>query len=169
MKTYIIDALNLVHKSPSLRGLVSQSKEKAISGLANEISIFFARYQSYKAVLVVDGTITAINKFSKNITIIESQNNTADDKIKEIINKSQKKSDFVVVSSDTEVYNFAKMNVVDVMISEDFLKLINSNKSQLSNKSNKTDSNRNNSGKPSGVSKKEIREFKELFGTGTEV
>jgi hypothetical protein len=161
MKTYIIDALNVVHKSVKLKNLANNSKENAISGLCSEISLYLLRYPSYKMILVVDGKISGINIFNKNITLIESQNNTADNKIKEIIELSQKKSSLEVVSSDTEVYNFARMNAINVILSEDFIKMITpiqSNQSVSTNKSTK-----NKSGKPIRSSKKEIDELSNLF------
>ncbi|MDT3739653.1 MAG: NYN domain-containing protein [Candidatus Kapabacteria bacterium] len=164
MKTYIIDALNVIHISPNLRQLLNNSKENAVSALCSEISGYLKRYPSYKAMIIIDGAAGNLNKYNQNISLIESQNNTADNKIKEIIEKSQNKSSFIVVSNDTEVYNYAKMNVVTVMTSTDFIKIISEYSPNVPiNSKGNSSGKRNKKEKPNSPTKKEMLEFKELF------
>jgi len=161
MKTYIIDALNVIHKSKTLRNHLKISKENAVSALCSEISAYLKKYPYYKFFLVIDGVLTTINKFHRNIFLFESQSNTADDKIKEIIKNTQKKSDLLIISSDTEVYNFSRMNAVDVITSEIFLKEISNDVTLNNNPSVK--SNKLEKLKPNNSSKKELIELKNLF------
>lgn len=114
--------------------------------------------------IIIDGAAGNLNKYNQNISLVESQNNTADNKIKEIIEKSQNKSSFVVVSSDTEVYNYAKMNVVAVMTSTEFIKIISEYSQNVpSNLKGNSSGNRGKKEKPNSATKKEMLEFKELF------
>jgi len=114
--------------------------------------------------IIIDGAAGNLNKYNQNISLIESQNNTADNKIKEIIEKSQNKSSFIVVSNDTEVYNYAKMNVVTVMTSTDFIKIISEYSPNVPiNSKGNSSGKRNKKEKPNSPTKKEMLEFKELF------
>lgn len=162
MKTYILDALNVINYSPTLRQLLNISKENSVSALCSELSTFLLKYPSYKCIVVVDGNLQSINKYNQNISLVESQNNTADDKIKEIFSKITNKNNIVIVSTDTEVYNFARMNATDAMTSNDFLNLISDNKKHEPSKNKAIKGNVKND-KPKSASKKDINFFKELF------
>lgn len=158
MKIFIIDTLNVIFKSKDLK---NKNKENAVSSFCIILSNYIKKYPSYKIMLIVDGTISNINNYHKNISIIESLNITADNKIKEIVESSPLKNKLEVVSSDTEVYNFARMNGINVILSEDFLKMINfQNINRMQNKSNKSISD---TSKPQKSSKKEIEELSQLF------
>ncbi|GAB1370612.1 hypothetical protein MASR1M45_06730 [Candidatus Kapaibacterium sp.] len=161
MKTYLIDTLNVIHKSSELKKLLNQSKETAVSGLCSRLANHFKKYPTYKATLVIDGKLDVINTFSTNITIIESQNNTADNKIKEIIEKSNKKSNIIVVSSDAEVFKFARIYGIVANESLSFLSEIDTNHS-ISPKYNQPDK-KNPKSKPQRATKKEMSEFMNLF------
>lgn len=162
MKTYIIDALNVINISSTLRPLLNNSKDIAVSAFCSELSIYLQKFPSYKFIVVVDGNLQPINKYNRNITIVESQNNTADNKIKEIFSNLPNKSNIDIVSSDTEVYNFARMNAAGAITSIDFIQQISSK--QSSNPSaNKSNISKGKQDKPSSPSKKDVNFFKELF------
>ena len=168
MKTYILDALNVIYHSQKFKPLLNRSIENAVSALCSEISEYNRRYPSYKFIIVMDGYLHDINKFSQNIRIVESLNCTADDTIKELIKNFPKKHDLEIVSSDIEVYNFARMNVVKAITSTDFLKLISpQTNSKITNSSqNKKIKSKE---KPINASKKEIELLKDLFSNSDDI
>lgn len=163
MKTYIIDALNVINYSQSLKTLLNSSKDNAVSGLCSELSQYLQKYPSYKFIVVVDGSISQINKFHKNVTVISSQNNTADNKIKEIFSNLANKNLIEIVSTDTEVYNYARMNSAGALTSSDFLNLIKTPKNDNVGNSKQVRKASNKKEKPSQNTKKDMTMFKELF------
>ena len=168
MKTYILDALNVINYSQKLKSLLNQSKENAVSALCSEISEFIRRYPSYKFIIVLDGNLSGINKYSQNIKIVESPTCTADETIKELIANFPKKHSLEIVSSDNEVYNFARMNTASAMTSSDFIKLISpQTNSKITNSSqNKKIKSKE---KPINASKKEIELLKNLFSNSDDI
>ncbi|MBX3043009.1 MAG: NYN domain-containing protein [Candidatus Kapabacteria bacterium] len=162
MKTFILDALNIINKSSDLKAALNKSKEAGISAFCSMLSDYLLSYKSYKMILVIDGVTGQLSKYSPNISLINSIDIIADLKIKELISNYKQKSNLTIVSSDTEVYNFARANATDAMTSENFLSLITQpHKSKIVN-SRQTKKNKNKE-KPSNASKKEINELKSLF------
>lgn len=163
MKTYIIDALNVIHKEPSLRNLLGGNMNNALNGLIQKISIFASRYKSYKFKLVIDGSNYDLTNPYMNINVITSGNQKADNVIKKRIDKTKNKKNITVVSSDIEVYNYGKVNACTVRTSEEFINLLNpapkKRKGSELPKNKKTDKE-----KPSKPSKQEVEEFLKLFG-----
>ncbi len=162
MKTYIIDALNVINISPTLKPILNSSKDNAVSAFCSELSIYLQKYPSYKFIVVVDGNLQPINKYNRNITLVESQNNTADNKIKEIFSNMPNKSNINIVSSDNEVYNYARMNAAGAITSIDFIQQI-SQKHSSKSPTTKSSSSKGKQDKPNSPSKKDVNFFKELF------
>jgi predicted RNA-binding protein with PIN domain len=160
MKLFIIDAFNLIHKDKESSQIFKNNMDTGISAIAAKISLYAQRYRAYKFKLVLDGNNYNPAKSSANISFIESGNINADNKIRELINKSKNKSQLTIISSDTEVYNFARINACNVMISEDFLAKI---KLQTANSSVTKLSKKTKSEKPTRPSKKEYNELLEAF------
>lgn len=156
--TYIIDAFNVIHKSTSLRSIMLNSITEAGNSLIAKINNFAKGYPTYKFILVFDGTKFPINIYNTKINSLFSNNKTADELIKSYVNKEQS-NNLIVVSSDNEVYNNARINAKIVMTSEDFLKEIERTKTTVfRNSKNK------NKEKPQFTTKKDMKEFLEIFG-----
>ena len=163
MKTYLIDALNVIHKEPSLRNLLRSDMNNALNGLIQKISLFASRYKSYKFKLVIDGSNYELNNPYLNIIVITSGKRKADHIIKDRIDKAKNKKNITVVSSDTEVYNYGKVNACTVRTSEEFTTLLNPvSKKRPGSKSGKN--SRTGKEKPTKPSKQEVEEFLKLFG-----
>ncbi len=161
MKHYILDTFNVINKF-NLSKSHKKDVHTAISALIELIKNYQNRYSSYQFTLVCDGrTDEPINLVGK-IRIINSGNQSADAIIKQIIDKASVRTNLVVVSSDLEVYSYAKANLCSVLTAENFLKLIDDSP-QKNNKLHKTIKE-----KPFAPSKREIEEYKKLFGEENE-
>lgn len=159
MKTYIIDLFNLIHKDNEIKQLFKTDMNNGINAMAAKISIFAAKYTSYKFKLILDGSNYSVSKYSHNIKFVESDHKTADTVIKENISKIKNTSNTIVVSSDTEVYNYARVHACTALLSEEFL-----NKIIIKHNNTKKFKSKRNNEKPNRVTKKEYQEFLEIFG-----
>ncbi len=160
MEHYIIDSLNVINKSSFFKSKFSISKSSAIAAFCDKVCVYAGKCPSYKFTIVVDGTEMPNNPPYPNIKLISSGAvRTADDKIKEIINNSHSKKNIVVVSSDREVYNYARANTCKAMESDAFIKLLFPQDAPKPN----TKQFYEKSEKPSHSSRKDFEEFKRLF------
>ncbi len=142
LKRYLIDANNLIGKIPELKKVKNNSSR-------DKLILLLQRYFSSKKVRVTiffDGYPAEIIK--SNFEIVFSYNQTADELIKKTIEISVRNKNLNVISSDIEVYSFAKECGCTPIKSEEFYKNIISSKSECSDD------------KPSQI---EINEFKKLF------
>ncbi len=123
MISYIIDGNNLIGKIKSLMNLQSKdkqaSREKLVfildryfAGKKNSITLHFDGYPKEK-----------IN--SSEMKIIYSDSITADEKIKRQIDKSSQRKNINVITSDSNLANYARICSCKVISSEDFVKMIN--------------------------------------------
>uniref|UniRef100_A0A7V2ZKS5 RNA-binding protein n=1 Tax=Ignavibacterium album TaxID=591197 RepID=A0A7V2ZKS5_9BACT len=143
---YIIDGNNLIGKIVSLKNL--PDKQIAREKLALMLERFFAG-KKLKVSLHFDGYENEPIRIS-GIKIKYSLNRSADEMIKEEIEKIKNQKSVFVVSSDLEILSYAKVCGCNVLKSEEFYHqmLIQDNK-------NKEDE------KPSDF---DTDEFKKLFG-----
>jgi predicted RNA-binding protein with PIN domain len=118
MKKYLIDGNNLIGKVPSLSKIQKKDKQAARENLAFMAERFFA---SKKVVvsLHLDGFANQKINTSK-IKLVYSEKLTADDRIKKQIEKESNKRNLIVVSSDGNIREFAKVCGCEVISSEDF-------------------------------------------------
>lgn len=123
LQRFLIDGNNLIGKIPELRKLKSD--------IASEKLIFLLqRYFSNKKVKITiffDGYSS--EKIKTNFEIVHSLNRSADELIKNKIDKSIRNQNLVVVSSDLEIFSYAKECGCSAIRSEDFYKKISSLKS----------------------------------------
>jgi predicted RNA-binding protein with PIN domain len=159
MKHYIIDTLNVINKSNFIKSKTKKDKTTAIALLIELIKTFNEKYRTYSFTLVCDGKVDEPLNINQNIKLIAAKDESADDVVKKLIKKTNPKSNLIVVSSDLEVYAYAKANLCEVMQSEKFLQLL-----QKDEKTIKTKIPSSKMEKPISASKKEIAEFKKLFG-----
>lgn len=162
MEIIIIDAFNVIYKDKTLSKYFNKNLNNGLNSLIQKIGLHYSRFSSIKIIIVIDGkNYDIINSF-KNISIVLSENRKADDIIKERINKYTNKKQITVVSSDTEVYNYAKINSCSAITSEKFLKTIKPLKNDNA-KSNHNPKNKKVNEKPTKPTKNEIEEFLNLF------
>lgn len=169
MKTYIIDAYNLICKDKNLFDKCNRDRAIALAALIELVATHSDRYPSYQYRIVADGFI---NHFASSpnprISISFSNTKTADEKIKKMVAQSANKSNLIVISSDTEVYNFAKIYGVEAAESEAFLKILNGTQqigSQKSINRNAKDVSKNGilRDKPGGMGRREMQNFMQMF------
>jgi predicted RNA-binding protein with PIN domain len=105
MLVYIIDGFNLIHKIASLkrsvsphRDLIRYIKEKRLTGSKNN-----------RVIIVFDGKINEDLKRVGDFEIVFSGDRSADEVIKEKIEKIRAKSEVIVVSDDREIREAVKI------------------------------------------------------------
>lgn len=161
MKHYILDTFNVINKI-NLSKSLKKDAQTSVSVLIELIKNYQSKYSSYHFTLVCDGRIDEPINLVGKIKLVNSGNQSADALIKQIIDKTAVRTNIVVVSSDLEVYSYAKAHMCSVLTAENFLKLVETTP-QKNIKSKELDKE-----KPFAPSKREIEEYKKLFGVGNE-
>jgi predicted RNA-binding protein with PIN domain len=119
---YLIDGNNVIGKIPFLTNLQKKDKQASREKLAHFIDRYFAS-KKVDVFLHFDGF--ANQKIKTNKTkIVYSDNRTADEEIKKQIENEKNKRCLVVISSDMNVRDFAKVCGCEVILSEIFRKEI---------------------------------------------
>lgn len=122
MKKYIIDGNNLIGKIQSLTNLQKKDKQASREKLAHLVDRYFTN-KKVEVILNFDGF--ANRKISVSRTkLVYSDKISADEKIKKQIEAEINKRNIVVISSDNNVREFAKVCGCEVISSEDFGKEI---------------------------------------------
>ena len=124
MKRYIIDGNNLIGKTESLKEL--HKKDKQLSRV--KLAFMLERYFSKRKALVdlfFDGFENEPIKVH-GIKLNYSGYLTADEKIKKDIERSSNPRNLTVVTSDSNLQEFAKVCCCTVLKSEEFVRQINS-------------------------------------------
>lgn len=120
MKTYLIDGNNLIGKIPEIMKLQKQDKQASRERLAFMIDRVFLNRKE-KVFLHFDGFENIKIKLSK-VKIRYSDSGSADEKIKKQISDSKNRKSLVVVTSDNNLSEFARVCSCEVIKSEDFVK-----------------------------------------------
>lgn len=118
MKKFIIDGNNLIGKIKKLASF--QENEKQF--LRNKLAYMIDRHFADKKVdifLYFDGFAGEKINVSK-LKIVYSGDSSADEKIKKQIESEKNKRILVIVSSDNEIRNFAKVCGCEILSSEEF-------------------------------------------------
>lgn len=149
MKHYLIDGNNLIGKIPSIKKLQRSNKQASRERVSFLLGRYFAKRKASVS-LHFDGHPGESIKVS-GIKIKYSENRTADEKIKKEIEKSKNPKNIIVVTSDNNVAEFAKVCSCQVIKSEDFSR-------QLLN----TDTDDEEKQRIEEI--KDNEEFKKLFG-----
>jgi len=122
MLHYLIDAYNLIHQDKDLEyELQNVSAESAAEKLFQMLSKFAAHHSKKKFTLVFDGTPFDIHSPFQNVYIEGSGRLIADDIIKGYISSAVNAKNYIVVSSDKEIINFAKSHFSEYYLSEQFI------------------------------------------------
>lgn len=146
MRHFIIDGNNLIGKMPSVK---SKDKNAEREKLAYVLERYFLN-KKVKVSLHFDGHKNLPIKVS-GIKIFYSENQTADDLIKNEIERTSNRKNIILVSSDNNLKEFARVCSCEVKSSDDFGKDITSSQNN-DEEENIIDSIKN------------IDEFKKLFG-----
>lgn len=122
MISYIIDGNNLIGKSKSLMKLQKVDKQASREKLVLILDRYFFN-KKHSVTVHFDGFEGKKINSSKT-KIIYSQNLTADEKIKNQIESTKSRKNTVVVTSDNNVAEFARVCSCKVISSEEFLLMI---------------------------------------------
>lgn len=154
MKTIIIDGNNLIHAVPEFKSRFIKDKENTRASVVEAVMTRVGKDYSVKFVFDGHGNTNKRN-------VIFSEDLTADDKIKKLIENFRVHKKLKVVSSDVAIAAFAKACGCEYQRSQDFWKEINSN--SPSNKNINQNYIYDDIEKPDRLSKKEIDEFRKYF------
>jgi len=120
MKKYIIDGNNLIGKIASLQILQGKNKQASREKLAYLIERFFID-KKFNVSLHFDGYQNSPIKISK-VKIIYSNSRSADDEIKDEIERTKNRRNIIVVTSDNNLREFARVCYCESILSEEFRK-----------------------------------------------
>lgn len=127
MKIFLIDGNNVIGKDSRLKKIQQKDKQTSREKLVNLVDNYFYN-KNQKVFIHFDGFKSSpIN--STKAGIIFSDSKSADDTIKKQIEQTSNKKNIIVVTSDSNLKEFAKVCRSDHISSEDFLKLISRNHS----------------------------------------
>jgi predicted RNA-binding protein with PIN domain len=146
---YIIDGNNLIGKISSLMNLQKKDKQASREKLIYILDRYFINNKA-TVTLHLDGHPGGRVNSSK-MKIIYSENVTADEKIKKQISLSKSPRNTIVVTSDSNLAQFAKVCSTTVITSEEFVAEIKKS-TQTADEQVRIDSMNN------------IEEIKKLFG-----
>jgi len=164
MPHYILDAHNILHKHPVWSRLIlSRQLTEARQGLVNAVARLAERYPAFFFSLVFDGVNTGVRVPYRNIAVYEApRSTTADAIIKQRIDADINPRDCIVVSSDTEVHNYARRSGCKVISAREFLQELNKvfvDKHSEAFYLRQSDA----AEKPLHANKADVEEFKRLF------
>jgi len=146
---YIIDGNNLIGKISSLKSLQKKDKQASREKLVYILDRYFIKKKA-SITLHLDGHPNGRINSSK-MKIVYSENITADEKIKKQISNSKSPRNIIVVTSDSNLAQFAKVCSTTIVSSEKFAAEINKSNSGIDEESLIESINN-------------IEEFKKLFG-----
>lgn len=149
MLTYIIDGNNLIGKISYLINLQKKDKQASREKLVYMLDRYFINKKA-SVFLHLDGHPNSKINSSK-MKIIYSENQTADDKIKKQISQSKSPRNLIVITSDSNLAQFAKVCSTAVITSEEFSALLNKTSNSVDEESIIKSINN-------------VEEFKKLFG-----
>ena len=149
MKHYIIDGNNLIGKIKSLNQLQKKNKQQSREKLAFLLGRYFNK-KNASVNLHFDGFESDAIKVS-GIKIFYSGSITADEKVKQEIQRSKNSKNIILVTSDTNLAEFGRVCSCQLLKSEELAKQIHS-ESAVDEEQTKIDSINS------------TEEFKKLFG-----
>lgn len=148
MLTYLIDGNNLIGKIPSIFKLQNKDKQASREKISHILDRYFHSKKS-KVILFFDGFENGkIN--TSNLKIIYSDKLSADNKIKTYISDSKSTKNIVVITSDSNLAQFAKKCSSTIISSDSFAV-------DLTKKSDDDESYKLNANN-------DVEEYKKLFG-----
>jgi predicted RNA-binding protein with PIN domain len=128
MKEYVIDGNNVIHLVSSFARIQKKDKQAARERLAFRIDSYFSG-KNIKVTLFYDGFGNLPIKTGK-VRIVYSDKKTADSGIRRYIENSKNPKNIIAVSSDDEIRKLARACAADSMESEEFGKMILTDKDE---------------------------------------
>ena len=122
MKHYIIDGNNLIGKIPLLKQLHNKDKHQSAERLAHILGRYFTRKKSTVSLHFDGFESEKIN--TGGIKIFYSNKSTADEKIKNEIERSRNPRNIILVTSDINLAEYGRVCSCKVIKSENFSKLL---------------------------------------------
>ncbi len=125
VKHFLIDGYNLAHKLDIK--ITKDNLQQVRDDVRRKVSMLVSQ-KKCKATLVFDGRgVLGATESHHNIAVVyTASGESADARIKKMIDETPAKSTLCVVSSDNEVLRYAQVSRAQSMRSEDFLFEINS-------------------------------------------
>ncbi len=126
MQHFLIDGYNVIHAIPALKKLLAQDSDSAREQLIHLISKLTIK-RKFRCTVVFDGDQPKSRiKHSSHapIHVVYSSPQSADAKIKQMIEHSKNRSLLVIISSDREILNFARVCACTTHTSKHFANLL---------------------------------------------
>ena len=129
MKQYIIDGNNLIGKIKSLMSIQKKDKQGAREKLVMLLDSYFHEKKAAVS-LHLDG-FAGESLGTSRLRIYYSGKKTADEKIKEQIGKSDSPRNIILVTSDSNLAQYAKVCSCEIRSSENFALNLSGNSSEI--------------------------------------
>jgi len=120
---YIIDGLNVI-KTSFIKKYEVVSFEKGREFLIYILERYKRKHPRIEFTVVFDGYCQNFNLYSRRIKIIFSNEITADEKIRKILENKKNKKEVFVVSDDREIQQFTKILGGNVLKVNEFLDIV---------------------------------------------
>lgn len=154
MHHFIIDGYNLIHAIPSLKKTLAHDASSARELLIHAVAQLTHR-RKFRCTVVFDGS-SSDNSTKQSphapIHVVYAFPQTADSKIKQMIEQSKNRSLLVIISSDREILNFARVCSCQTHTSQHFANLLSQSDESSVEKSD------------ASLSQSQINEWLKIFG-----
>ena len=151
---YILDGYNIIHAIPSLKKTLVHDAESARELLIHAAGSF-AISKKIRCTIVFDGFApenVAKNSVHAPVHVVYSSPLSADAKIKQMIERSAKRSLLVIITSDREILNFARACSCQTHTSKHFSNLLSGGNETVTEKSD------------AQLSPSQVNEWLKIFG-----
>lgn len=155
---FLVDGYNLAHKL-GLK-IAKSSLELARTSVEQRL-LQYAAYKRCQFTVIYDGrgVLGGVSQQNGLTILFTASGETADARIKSMIDQESSKSRLCVITSDNDILRYARASRVAIMRSETFLTELGALKQSLSPNA----PTRRADPKPSTLSAKELEEWKKLF------
>lgn len=154
MQHFIIDGYNVIHTIPSLKKTLAHDAQSARELLIHSVAQL-THQRKFRCTIVFDGS-SPIDSSKQSphapIHVVYSFPHTADAKIKQMIEQSKNRSLLVIISSDREILNFAKVCSCQTHTSKHFANLLSHSDETVTEKSD------------APLSQAQLNEWLKIFG-----
>ncbi len=165
LKWMIVDGYNLGHK---LGLKVSAENLEFVRSKVETLVLSYCLKLKSKATIVYDGKGILPHCELNSLLTIEftPSGKSADNRIKELIDKKRGKGNALIVSSDSSIQQYAKLSGFKYVLSEQFIKEAEGITKEKKHKNLKSHSTLNpNQEKPSTVSQSDVANWLKLFNS----
>ncbi len=156
MEHFILDGNNLMYKDRQLHSVLRTSIPHAQNALVRIINHYAGQHKKFRVTIVFDGLAEIEAPLAPNVFVKSSGSDQADNLIKEQVRICENPKLCTIVSSDMEVYNYARINGCKAVLCEEFLNDCVESAGIIEDQENAE--------KPLSVSKSEVKKMRKLFG-----